>query len=218
MCVCAVVLLVGCTGVIGDPGASGGEPTEPTLRDPSPEACGDIEVGRSPLRRLTRDEYANTVRDLLGVDEAVARQTVSRLGSDEKLGAFAANAVTPVTNLRVEQYATAAQSLATTAVVELDGLLAPCDVAAEGEDVCATRFIESFGRRAYRRPLSDAETSSYVALYNVGKDVEDFRFGIQVVVEAFLQSPNFLYHVELGAEGEDVGQRLGVEQQVVGKL
>lgn len=197
--------VTGCTGVIGEPGGSVGDPNpDPTLRDPT-TSCTDIEVGRSPLRRLTRDEYANTVRDLLGVSDDVAEETASRLGSDEKLGAFAANAVTPVTNLRVEQYATAAQTLAGTAVADLDALLAPCAPSTDGEDACATAFIERFGRRAYRRPLTAAETSSFFEVYTVGKSVEDFRFGIQVVVEAFLQSPNFLYHVELGAEADDTG-------------
>ncbi len=205
----ALLTVAGCTGLIADPGEAprGGDvpfDPEPTLRDPAPDSCSGLSTGRSPLRRLTRREYENTIRELLGVDAALAHDTATRLGTDEKLGAFDANAVTPVTNLRVEQYETAAQTLAATAVTDSAALL-DCDPATDGEDACATSFIETFGRRAYRRPLTAAEKSAYLTVFGAGRDAESFDFGIQVVVEAFLQSPHFLYHVELGEDGVDDG-------------
>lgn len=77
-------------------------------------------------------------------------------------------------------------------------LLKGCDTGASGgDDRCATAFINDFGARAYRRPLSAEERDGLVALYNVGKE-ESVATGLRLVIAATLQSPNFLYLVEVG--------------------
>ncbi|HEY8944884.1 MAG TPA: DUF1592 domain-containing protein, partial [Polyangiaceae bacterium] len=67
----------------------------------------------------------------------------------------------------------------------------------------AAGFINSVGRRVYRRPLTQAETQAYQALYDVGTKLSGtksaFAKGASVVLEAMLQSPFFLYRTELGA-------------------
>src|SRR5690606_27575200 len=57
-------------------------------------------------------------------------------------------------------------------------------------------LIERLGRRAYRRPLTSEEAASLLALYRNGAMLEDHRTGMQLVLEAILVSPSFLYHVE----------------------
>ena len=61
------------------------------------------------------------------------------------------------------------------------------------------------GRRAYRRPLTTAEAASYQKLFDTGPaqsgTLSAFAKGAAVVLEAMLQSPNFLYRTELGAVG-----------------
>ncbi len=44
--------------------------------------------GRIPMRRLNRDEYANTVRDLLKIDENIVRPLVEELPGDGKAEGF----------------------------------------------------------------------------------------------------------------------------------
>jgi hypothetical protein len=44
--------------------------------------------GRIPMRRLNRDEYANTVRDLLKLDELVVRPLIEELPADGKAEGF----------------------------------------------------------------------------------------------------------------------------------
>jgi hypothetical protein len=70
----------------------------------------------------------------------------------------------------------------------------------------AQGFIETFGRRAFRRPLTAEEVSSYQALFDLGASLsiggsDEFARGAGTVVEAMLQSPHFLYRVELTAPG-----------------
>ena len=58
---------------------------------------------------------------------------------------------------------------------------------------CAGTFIESFGKRAFRRPLTAVEVERYQKVFAAGGD---FANGIRLVVQTFLQSPKFLYLVE----------------------
>src|SRR5450631_3977659 len=68
----------------------------------------------------------------------------------------------------------------------------------------AARFISTFGRRAYRRPLTAAEQATYLALFNQGTSLvgtrSNFAKGASLVIRAMLQSPNFLYRIELDAK------------------
>ena len=66
-------------------------------------------------------------------------------------------------------------------------------------------LISTVGRRAYRRPLTTAEQSTYLTLYNQGSSLmgtrSTFAKGASLVIRAMLQSPYFLYRTELGAKG-----------------
>ena len=69
--------------------------------------------------------------------------------------------------------------------------LIPCKPASAG---CADKFLRSFGLRAFRRPLTDAEFRRYKAVFRKGAiRTSDFLSGAQLVIEAMLQSPKFLF-------------------------
>jgi hypothetical protein len=143
---------------------------------------------------LNRAEYKSTVTDLLGVNTAVA----NTFPPDNAGLGFTNNAdVLSVTNLLAEAYMTASEGLATAAVANLTTLL-PCDPVKAGEDVCAKQFISDFGLRAFRRPVSAAENASLLTLFGTGKMGGAFADGIELVIEAMLQSADFLYRVEKG--------------------
>src|SRR5690606_22905941 len=57
-------------------------------------------------------------------------------------------------------------------------------------------FIESFGKKAFRRPLSAAEHSALSSLYELGA-AESTEHGVALLLEAFLQSPSFLYQIDV---------------------
>jgi hypothetical protein len=204
----------GCTGSIGSPGQSHGGPATGTGatggptgfagatggQDPAALACaqagGALNVGVTPLRRLTRDQFNNTVRDLIGTTGRPA----DRLADDEKIGPFHSNAIAPITNLEVQQHKEVAGTLAAAAVASMSKI-SPCDLAADTGSTCATQFVTQFGRRAYRRPLTSAEVQQYVTLDALGKQGLDAQNGFRLVVEAMLQSPVFLYHHDVGTAG-----------------
>jgi hypothetical protein len=178
-------------------GTPGWSLPDPKLPPPPADANGlaDRVGGTFALRRLTRSEYDNTIRDLLG-DASRPGQT---LAPDEEVGGFAANSASHIPPILIEQYRLAAQILAADAAKNL-GKLLPCQPASVSEeDACAKNFIESFGLRAFRRPLAPEEGQDLLEnVYREKRARSDFLPAIQLVITAMLQSPNFLYRLELG--------------------
>jgi hypothetical protein len=105
-----------------------------------------------------------------------------------------------VSSLLAEGYMNAAATMGTDAVAKLATLF-PCSTQTSGEDVCARQFVQSFGKRAFRRPLSDEETTRYFGLYTLARQQGKYEDGISLVVQAFVQSPFFLYRVESDPPG-----------------
>lgn len=164
--------------------------------------------------RLSHGQYASTVQDLFGVDESPE-------------GTFAPDALNGFNfdtsnDLRVDsrlgpQYRTAAEELAAGAVEDAAVLarIVPCEA---GDDGCSGDFIETFGERAFRRPLTQAEVTRFQALFALGEELGDsgdaFRDGVQLVVEAMLQAPQFLYRTEIG-RGPAEGGRVALDDYEV---
>src|SRR5262249_51351217 len=150
-------MAAGCTGTIQSPG--GGGSSGAASDDPAALTCamsgGKLNAGVSPLRRLTRDQYNNTVRHLIGATGTPA----GMLAEDEKIGPFHSNAIAPITDLEVQQHQEVAASLALAAVPNM-ARIAPCDLAADTGTTCATSFVTQLGRRTYRRPLTTTEVQA----------------------------------------------------------
>jgi hypothetical protein len=176
-------------GASGNAGTSngGGGAVAPSVQD-----CPTAQMAGTPLRRLTRFEYANSVRDLLGVDPAPAAD----LPADEVTNSFDNNAqVLTVSALHAEKYVLVSEALAKQAVQNLAALTS-CDTAATGEEGCALAFARSFGRRAFRRPLTAADETMLMAAYAAGKTGGTHAEGIEVMIRAALQSSDFLFRLE----------------------
>ncbi len=71
-----------------------------------------------------------------------------------------------------------------------------------GEDRSARLILKSLMRRAYRRPVTDADLQGPCALYQKARDEEgDFDAGIEMALSAILVSPQFLFRVERDPAG-----------------
>jgi hypothetical protein len=213
--VTALILLVGCQGTIdrgSAPRGDGNDPTPPGTGMDKPGRPGDhstpapagASAAVAPLRRLTALQYRNTVRDLLGLENAV---DISALPADEVIAdRFFSNTITPLSSIDLDKYAAVAGALAAKAAANL-GTLVPCDPKVAGESPCAQKFIESFGKRAYRRPLTGAEVDRLKTIYAAGGD---FPGGVSQVIEALLQSPKLIYLTE-PVSAADAGKVVGVD-------
>jgi hypothetical protein len=189
--------------VIGDIGALDGEGMPPGGAPPGggPNAvdCSQVQPGASPIRRMTRVEYDRTIADLLGDDSAPAQ---SFPAEEVALGFDNSATARGVSTVLAEHYLLAAEGVAARAVQSLDALL-PCSPSADGEEACARQFLESFGRRAWRRPLDETQVTSLLGTWEAARAEGGFQGGVEAVITRMLQSPRFLYRVEL--EGSAVG-------------
>jgi hypothetical protein len=195
--VSAALLASACSGLIGDPGGDGGSSGKDLAA-----LCADApaDVGYAPLRRLTRLEYENTVRALFGITGALPVE----FASDSVTAGFAANNNSFVAEPELEAYMESATALADIAVgaglPSLPALSLDCDITTEP---CMHAFIEQFGRRAFRRPLTGDELERYAALYATAQSAWGDADAQRLVVRAFLQSPHFLYLPEIGSTGAE---------------
>lgn len=194
-----LIFAVGCSADVETPPASaesGAAGSQGTGSGPGPQSstCQTGELARTPLRRLTRFEYASTVRELLNVDVGAAAE----LPADEVTNGYDNNAaVLTVSSLHAEKYVLVSESLAKLAVqTNLSALTAGCDTATQGEDACALDFAKRFGRRAFRRPTTAEDERQLLAAYAAGRSGGSFAEGIEVMIRAALQSPSFLYRLE----------------------
>jgi hypothetical protein len=229
----AIAGLSACSGSIGDgsmspskepsstdPGDMGGSTKPPGMKPPGPGdtttppddkppviAPTGVKAGAAPLRRLNADQYANTIRDLFGFDPALKEGDLppDEAVSDER---FLSNVSRPVQGTDLDLYASAAQAIATKAVANLQTLMT-CDPAGANEQACVTSFIRDFGKRIYRRPLTAAEQARTLQLFTASKG-PDTANGVRVVLQAMLQSVNFLYLFEF-ASPSDAGKIVQVD-------
>jgi hypothetical protein len=187
---------------VGSGGAVSGNLTpEQVLASP---ACVRPAPGSAPLRRLSNAEYRNTVQDLLaqvpGIGPAVTSATADFVEEAESLG-FRNNVdFLGVSSLVAQGYLNSAEVLAPLVAENAEAV--GCSTA---DAACAKQFVESFGKRAFRRPLGPEEVARYSALYDkAAAKGYGFQTGVEWIVFAMLQSTQFLYRVELGAaKGQD---------------
>ena len=99
---------------------------------------------------------------------------------------------------QLTRWTEAAEAIAAQAHDHLDELL-PCALSAQGES-CAAAFIDDFAPRAFRRPLEADERSGLLGLYReLQADGVAPQVAVSAVIAAVLQSPQFLYQLDLGA-------------------
>jgi len=73
------------------------------------------------------------------------------------------------------------------------------------EEPCAKRILSTLARRAYRRPVTDAEVAMLVDFYRQGRDGGTFESGVETAVSRLLVDMNFLFRMERDPEGVPSG-------------
>lgn len=144
------------------------------------------------MRRLTRFEYSNIVRDVFGTEVDVAsilpRDEVS-LGFDNQAGALT------VTDLHVDAYLKAADQVATAVLADPE-ILERLGGCGEASQQCAEQTARELGRRLLRRALSNKEVERLLELFSDDFSQAGVTEGMSRVIAALLQTPEFVYRVE----------------------
>jgi len=202
-------------GMAGAPSSTGG-----TSSTSGPVQVGDV-IGVDPQQlpdgvaanarvlRLSYEEYDRVLKDLLHLP---VDATPNFPAEQPSLGPYVGYADLRVNERLFAELEHSATSLAEQVVSTPTAYAAVvgCEPTATG---CRDQFLDSFGLRAFRRPLSGPEHSRYASIFDRGAQLvasgDAFRDGVQLTLQAMLQSPKLLYRVETGDGTTDAaGARL----------
>lgn len=187
----------GCEGqLVGPrPDAASSPPTDrlgmPAVEEDTPMSVG-LDHASLGLRRLTREEYGNTIEDLFGVAGAQ-----EGLVEDVPRARFTNN----VHGLNVSQsgvsaYSAVAETVAAQAASTLT-LPVGCTLDTLSDD-CFAQVLPGLLRRVFRRAATSEDTSRFSALWMALRADFSQRDSLEAVLTALLQSPSFLYRREVG--------------------
>lgn len=203
----------GGSSAVGPPGAgTTGVGTTPVdisdVLGVDPTTLPDAVPASSRVLRLSHAEYDRTLSDLLHLPVDEARNFPEE---QPDLGPYEGGAGRAVNERLLNELTRSAESLAEQVVATPASYAAVvgCESSAP---TCRDQFIANFGRRALRQPLSANEKARYTQLFDRGAELlasgDGFRDGVQLVVEALLQSPKLLYRLEVGEGLDAAGKKL----------
>ncbi len=189
---------VGCgVGLIGDHADDSVSPDD--VDGPRPFVAAPAQ-----LRRLTVTEYQNSLRLLFGSDIVVPTDLEGDtiINGLEAIGAgsttLSANAVE---KLEIAALDVAGQAVSSTRRARL-GVCTPQNA---GDAACWTSLTIKLGRKIFRRPLESDEVDRFAAIGPSATNAlsGDVWQGVAFIISALLESPSFLFRVELAEPDPD---------------
>ncbi len=182
-----------------DTGDPTGDESGDSTGEPPPPA---VEPAPAGMRRLLRSQYVKTVNTLLGPEAAA----VAEPPIDQPIQGFDAIGAreVPLSPVAIEQYEDIAIDIGKVVIEhpETLALTVPCVVDGPQDFDCYAHLAADFGRVAWRRPLTNDEITKIIGVAQQAKEWADgdFMRGVQYAVATIIQSPDFIYAVELGEE------------------
>ncbi|MEM9103446.1 MAG: DUF1592 domain-containing protein [Pseudomonadota bacterium] len=183
----------------GESGGTGGD----AQQGPAP-AIGSCEDGESierQLRLLTKSEYQNSINDLLSINVDVGGQ-VPADAINAEYSNYSATMV--LTARHVDDYMAFAETVVEQGIDQntVRNLSNNCDFN-QNADQCKQQFVDTFGKRVYRRPLDNDERTRLLSMYDNSAVAGDFIAGSKLAATAMLTSPKFLYRSEMGTKSDN---------------
>ena len=179
----------------------------------NPFVCeANVEPPPNKLRRLTKQEYRNTIADLFyGALSSNDIETAAMQIPEEEINAQFKNFSNIPSLSHIEGYVDSAEKIADFVVenqTRLDRALGVSCLRLNTSlnESCMVQLESSYLMRAFRRPLTEDERNGFRQMYN---DVGDHLLGLKALIQSSLLSPNFLYRLELE------GSPLGASQQML---
>lgn len=156
------------------------------------------------IRRLTEEQYRNTIADIFGADIKVnGRFEPIVRPAHHMLAAAATNAA--ISPSGFEQFDAMARGIAMQVFDEKHrGTFADCNtVDAKTAEPCAKTTLARLGRLLFRRSLTKPELERYLAIARETRKSQGFHEGLQLALASMLVAPDFLYIVETAEPDPD---------------
>lgn len=153
---------------------------------------------RVAVRRITESQYRHTIADVFSPEIKINARFEPEKREEGLLAIGSAQL--SLTSSGFEQYFALASSISDQVLGEKQRTASvPCKPAnpAQADDACARQFIEKYGERLFRRPLTESETLARLKTASTGaKQSGDFHAGLKLALTSLLVAPEFLFKVE----------------------
>jgi hypothetical protein len=175
------------TDLGGAGSAPGTTPSGPTVTAACASAPVDVPVAF--LLRMTGPQYLNTERALFNQPQLALP--------------LEAGDTTVISQLEAQKIDDAAAAAVATGGHHA---LVPCDFTGAGSDACAQGFIDAFGQRAFRRPVTSDEEAWLMGVYHGALATQEvsppfsFEEAVDIVAQVIIEAPQHLY---ISAQGVD---------------
>ncbi|MES2854792.1 MAG: DUF1592 domain-containing protein, partial [Bdellovibrionota bacterium] len=174
------------------------------------------------LRRLTYDEYTNTLSDIFGPDVVKSVSSLSGLPLDV-MGESVADFNAFHARSQVEALLNTSLELSQKVVANTTylGRVAPACIgqglsASNISDSCVGQFVKEFGLKIHRRPLTANQEASYLSVYKHSElSTLSTTLKLQTLMASILQAPEMQFLWTLSPQTVGSGQRTKVDGYTV---
>jgi hypothetical protein len=172
-------------------------------------ACNQPNLGQPALRLLNRSELEHTLADVFPQvagqwSSALTADFVSKYGFDNDasvvVGPQAAGAILDT-----------ATAVATAVTGDALQNLLPC-ASSQADRSCAEQFLSQYGRRLFRRALTQEERDRYLGFFDGASAKSDFRTALKWMTVGLIQSPHAVYRREIGELTSDGTRQLSPQE------
>jgi hypothetical protein len=183
----------------------------PPVQTPEPASGGAVPIAvpiKVAVRRITETQYRHTIADVFGPEIKINARFEPEKREDGLLAIGSARL--SLTSSGFEQYFALASTISDQVLAERQRTVqmlgerqrtvaVPCTPAnpTQADDACARQFIEKYGERLFRRPLTESETLARLKTASAGANQSgDFYAGLKLALTSLLVAPEFLFRVE----------------------
>lgn len=175
------------------PGDANDVPVSPSPTNGTDQPAA--QVAQESVLRLTQVEINHSLRDVLGD----SNNTASTLLSEDEFSPFDNNAGRQlVSPSLIDSVHALAQDVAARVAYDSTkrSVWMPCAPAAADDAECFDATAAKLTRQLFRRKVSDSETTSYRRFLALAAEASDFYYGVELLISALVQDPEFLYRME----------------------
>jgi hypothetical protein len=150
------------------------------------------------VRRITETQYRHSIAEIFGPRIKIN----ARFEPEKRVDGLLAlgSSELSLTSTGFEQYFALASSISDQVLAEghrAGYIVCHPAVTTQADDACARQFVEKYGRRLFRRALTEPEVAARLRTAAAGaKSSSDFYAGLKLALTSLLLAPEFLFRIE----------------------
>lgn len=156
-------------------------------------------IGNTGIRRLTKTEISNSLRDIFGsaiMDKASVKAALASVPS-ESPGDIVKEFQASHSNQHIESLIGLTEAIAESVMAsatDKNRIFGSC-ASSNLDNNCVTNFISNMGLKIMRRPITDQRRTELLAMYQSASTGDR---GLKALLMSMVLAPEFVFHMEMG--------------------